>query len=245
MNKLLKDPKKRRRLIIAAGAAGVLVLLLLLTKKKSTSEEATSETGASPAVEQIPVPAETPGASSGAGSTGQGQELLSGIAALGAQQAAASNAAAQAAAQGNQETQADIAGLADALAQGQQGQTREGGAEQKPSPLAATAKPALLTNEQKSNPRYHQLFESTVNAKTGDTEHVYQHAVPGGVGPKKNRIVIPKQRTPSVAPSAHAQARNPRAGLPFTTTTYKGKRAHEYKQKVKGGVGPGGRYVIL
>jgi hypothetical protein len=38
---------------------------------------------------------------------------------------------------------------------------------------------------------------------------------------------------------------NPRAGIKFKTTTYRGHRAHEYPHKVPGGVGPGGRFIVV
>jgi hypothetical protein len=58
------------------------------------------------------------------------------------------------------------------------------------------------------------------------------------------------QATPhpaATAPRVNSQPAsvNPRAGMTYTATTYKGKQAHLYTQAVPGGVGPGNRYIIV
>lgn len=63
------------------------------------------------------------------------------------------------------------------------------------------------------------------------------------------RAPAPGANTSSAQAPAAARARatggNPRAGLPFKNATIHGQHAHEYEHRVPGGVGPGGRFIVL
>ena len=64
----------------------------------------------------------------------------------------------------------------------------------------------------------------------------------GGGGGSAASAASSKQ---AAAPQVNTQAGNPRKGLDYTETKYKGKNAHQYSHAVPGGEGPGKNLVIV
>jgi hypothetical protein len=258
MHELLKNPKKRRQLLIAGVAAGGLLLFLLLRKRSSS--EAVTETGASPAVEQVPVEASGGGAE-GAGGTGgglgsQGQaELGAFLQGLQQQQQASAQQQQQFSTQQQQQQEAFANYLAQLSAShsAAPAATPEGEAAAAsrtaagvPQREKAAGTPLSQLNNEKGNPREGQRF--TPGSYHGKEAHIYARPVPGGVGPHHNVVVLPPKRTPSVPPAAvhvNTEAGSPRKGLDFTEGRYKGKRAHIYSHAVSGGVGAKHNIIVL
>ena len=238
MHDLLKDPKKRKQLMIAGVAAGGVVLFLLLRKKSTT--EATTETGASPAVEQVPVESGS-GSGTGSGAGGANGEAI-GPLIQGLEQSQATQTEQIEHAQAEQT--AGFLSFLNGLSSGAGGpSSTAGGSTETPGASPAggpghtgTPLAAAVVNNQAGNPR--KGLEYTVGKIDGKEAHIYKHAVPGGVGPGGKAVILGKSRTPSTPPQENKQAGNPRKGASFKTVKIGGHTVHEYTHAVPHGVGP-------
>lgn len=253
MNKLLKDPKKRRQLLIAGSAVAVLIVLLVLHKKSSPAATTTEESAAKPTTEPLNLPAGESGGSGG-GSPGTGNNPPAGGGGIangeGATIAGAIQTSAAESAASQLETQQDLNALANALSRG----SEAGPAPSGPPPTAShtgTPLKGVTKNAEAGNPRAGDSYVAT-NYK-GKPVHAYvtaagkPKAIPHGVGPHKNLVVLPHKAAPKKTPTPaikNTSAGNPRKGQEYKETTYRGKKAHEYKHSVPHGVGPKKNLII-
>jgi hypothetical protein len=257
MQKLLKDPKKRRQLLIAGSAVVVLIVLLVLHKKSTPAATTTEESAAKPTTEPPNLPAGESGGSGG-GSTGTGTGTNNppaggGVAnGEGATIAGAIQSSAAEAAASQLETQQDLAALANALSRSSEPGPSPSGPAPQASHAGATPLKGLTKNAEPGNPRAGDAY--VTKTEHGKPLHEYltpagkPKAVPGGVGKYKNKVFLPTKATPKRTPAPaikNATAGNPRKGETYKETTYRGKKAHEYKTSVPHGVGPKHNLIIL